>query len=69
MSGIFSNSSSVRTLDAGDFPKQLAAIFVDNHYAILARDIEPVTGWIGHNVIPAPITAQYGGVGHVIQGR
>ena len=32
MSGFFRNSSSMRTLNAGDFPKQSAAVIVDNHH-------------------------------------
>ena len=49
---------SVGALDAGDFAEQRAAVRVDDHNPILAGDKETVIGGIGHDVIPAAISAQ-----------
>jgi len=43
----------MRALNTRDFAKQLPAVFIHHHHAILAADEQAVIGRIGHDVIPA----------------
>jgi len=57
------------TLGTGRFPGNSPCgplAFIDNHHAILPGDKQTVIGWIGHDVVPAPVAAQSIGVGHVV---
>jgi len=53
-----SSFSTICAVDILDLSEELSAVFVDNHHASPAGDIEPVAGWIGHEIIPITLTSQ-----------
>ena len=67
MSRGFGERGSVGALDAGDLAEQFAAVFIHDHYASLPGDEQTVIGWVGNDVVPAPIPAQRVVVGHAVR--
>src|SRR5262249_53496668 len=53
---------AVRSLDSGDFPKQLPVIFIHHHHPVLAGNEQTMIRRIRYDVVPASVTAERKGV-------
>src|SRR5665213_3904930 len=66
--GAFRDRGSMRALNACDFAEKRAGVFVDYHHAIQASDKEAVIRRVGHDIVPATVSAKCVGVRHPVGG-
>src|SRR3954454_2901414 len=68
MAGCWSERRSVRALNTGDFAEEGAGLLVHDHDAILAADEQAVGYRVGHDVVPAAISADGKCADHTVGG-
>src|SRR5439155_15158623 len=52
--------------NGGDFAERRPIVLVDHHHPILPPDKQTMIWWIGHDVVPAAVSAQRVGVSDAV---